>query len=139
MLCLIISATSLYAQAPPNDNCNNAIALPVGTACNYVQYTNANATASNNAPAPGCASYSGGDVWFTAVVPAGGSLIINTNTGVVTDGGMALYTGTNCNNLTLVTCDDDGSANGLMPMISQTGLTPGTTVYIRFWEYGNNN
>jgi hypothetical protein len=26
-----------------------------------------------------------------------------------------------------------------MPLISQSGLTPGSTVYIRFWEYGNNN
>ncbi|MEI7802347.1 MAG: proprotein convertase P-domain-containing protein, partial [Bacteroidota bacterium] len=48
------------------------------------------------------------------------------------------YTGA-CGALTLVGCDDDGSANGLMPSISQTGLTPGTTVFIRFWEYGNDN
>jgi hypothetical protein len=51
---------------------------------------------------------------------------------------MALYTGS-CSALTLLTCDDNNSTNGLMPQISQTGLTPGSTVYIRFWEYGADN
>src|SRR5690606_16011894 len=102
------------------------------------QYTTASATGSVGPPAPGCAGYTGGDVWFTAVVPATGRLIIDTNTGVVTDGGMAIYSG-NCGILTLIECDDDDSANGLMPMIDRSGLTPGATIYIRFWEYSNDN
>ena len=90
-------------------------------------------------PAPGCASYNGGDVWFSAVVHANGNLNIETSTGAITDGGMALYTAPNCNGpFTLVECDDDDSPNGLMPMINATGLTPGSTIYIRFWEFGNN-
>ena len=128
----------LFAQAPANDNCANAIPLTVGTTCNYVQYTNANATASGGAPAPGCGNYVGGDVWFSAAVPANGALIFDSNTGIITDGAMALYSGS-CAALTLIACDDDGSANGLMPSISATGLTPGTTVYSRFWEFGNDN
>jgi hypothetical protein len=41
--------------------------------------------------------------------------------------------------LSLLACDDDSSSNGLMPYLSLSGLTPGQTIYIRFWEYGNDN
>lgn len=131
---------SLEAAPPPpaNDDCAGAIALTVGTSCTFAQYTTANASGSTGAPAPGCASYSGGDVWFSVVVPAGGRLIIDSNTGGMTDGGMAIYSGT-CGSLTLIECDDDDSANGLMPYIDRSGLTPGSTIYIRFWEYGNDS
>lgn len=49
---------------------------------------------------------------------------------------MAVYTGT-CNSLTQVACDDDGGS-GLMPTLSLSGLTPGATIWIRFWAYGTN-
>ncbi len=123
---------------PTNDECSSAILLTVGTSCSFTQYTNAQATASSGIPAPGCASYSGGDVWFKAVVPTNGRLIIDTQTGVLTDGGMAIYSGS-CGSLSLIECDDDDSSNGMMPKIDRSGLTPGTTIYIRVWEYGNNN
>jgi len=136
----VISRTC--ATPPPpmtNDDCAGAITLTVDTSCNYSYFTNATATASGGAPAPGCGNYLGGDVWFKLVVPANGVIRVNSLGQVVTDGGMALYTGT-CGSLTLVSCDDSSSANpGDMPLISQSGLTPGSTVYIRVWEYGNNN
>jgi hypothetical protein len=125
-------------SAPANDDPCSATAITVGATCSYSSYTNSNATASAGVPAPGCANYSGGDVWFSVTVPASGNLIFDTNTGTITDGGMAIYTGT-CGALSLVTCNDDGSSNGLMPMISQPGLTPGATVWIRVWEYGNDS
>ncbi len=129
----------LRAQ-PANDDPCNAIALTVGASCTFSSRTNAAATATPGIPAPGCANYNGGDVWFTAVVPANGQLIIDSNTGVVTDGGMALYSATACGGtFTLIECDDDDSANGQMPSITRTGLAPGSTVYIRFWEYGSDN
>jgi hypothetical protein len=129
---------SAYAQ-PSNDDCANAILLTVGTTCNFVQYTNVNATNSTGVSNPDCAHYAGGDVWFKAVVPANGAIELDALPGTMTDGGMALYTGT-CGLLTQVACDDDASSNGNMPFIQQTGLTPGSTVYIRFWEYdGNDN
>lgn len=89
-------------------------------------------------PAPTCSSYLGGDIWFSVTVPANGSLDINTQTGNITDGGMAVYTGT-CNALTQIACDDDNSPNGLMPELVLSGLTAGAVVYIRLWEYGNDN
>ncbi|BDS11806.1 hypothetical protein [Aureispira anguillae] len=115
-----------------------ASALSVSTTCSFNTFTTAGATGTLGAPAPGCANYVSGDVWFTATVPASGHLIVDCNAGVITDGGMAIYTGS-CNALTLVECNDDGSANGLMPLIDNTTLTPGATVWIRFWEYGDDN
>ncbi|MBL0047173.1 MAG: T9SS type A sorting domain-containing protein [Bacteroidetes bacterium] len=124
--------------AVANDEPCSAIALPVATSCSYVAYTNECTSASSGVPAPGCANYLGADVWFTAVVPASGSISIDTKEGTVTDGGMAIYSGT-CSSLTLISCDDNNSTNGLMPQLSQTGLSPGSTVWIRVWEYGNDN
>lgn len=130
------------ATAPPtNDNPTSATALTVGSSCSYSTYTTAGATATTcgTIAAPGCANYLGGDVWFSVTVPASGMLTIDTDDMGITDGGMALYTGTACGTMSLVTCDDDNSSNGFMPYISASGLTAGSTVYIRVWEYGNDN
>lgn len=135
---LLCAFYTIVIAQPSNDNPCSAIPLTVNASCTYSVYTNAAATASAGVPAPGCASYSGGDVWFTAVVPASGLLNVDMNTGVITDSGLAFYTGT-CGSLTLLECDDDDSPNGNMSAINSTGLTPGATIFIRVWEYGNNN
>ncbi len=122
---------------PVNDDPCNAITLNVSqNGCNFQTFTNESATGTSGVPAPGCASYNGGDVWFKLTVPCTGSIILDSQTGFITDGGMAIYSG-DCNNLTLIECDDD-SPNGLMPRISKTGLIPGSTLWIRMWEYGND-
>lgn len=136
LLSFLFTSSIVFAQ-PSNDDPCNAISLTPAAACNFATYTNAGATATAGVTAPGCASYSGGDVWFSVTIPASGQVNINSNTGVITDAGMAVYIGT-CAALTLVECDDDDSPNGLMSFINYTG-TPGTTLFIRFWEYGNNN
>ena len=127
------SATTLI----PNDNCSGAIAITPTTLCSYTTYSNSGATASSGIPAPGCANYLGGDVWFSVLVPSSGTITINTQAIGMTDGGLAVYSGT-CGAMTLVQCDDD-SGTGLMPYMTLTTLTPGTTIWIRFWEYGNDN
>lgn len=124
--------------APVNDNPCTATPLTPDSVCNYQTFTNENATNTLGVTEPGCAFYEGGDVWFSVVVPSGGALIFDSETGVITDGGMAIYSGS-CNNLTLIECDDDQSTNGLMPFISLGGLTPGDTLWVRFWEFGNDN
>lgn len=121
-----------------NDECSGAIPLTISTTCSYATYTTAGATASTGMTPPGCANYSGNDVWFSVVVPATGEINIDLQTGVMTDSGIAFYSGT-CGALTLLDCDDDSSANGLMSFLRRTGLTPGQTIYIRVWEYGNDN
>jgi gliding motility-associated-like protein len=129
---------SIPPPPPANDEPCNAISLIPDSTCTYQTFTNENATGTPGVPAPGCANYGGGDVWFSVVVPSGGALIFDSQTGVILDGGMAIYSGT-CNNLTLINCNDDASPNGLMPLITAGGLTPGDTLWVRFWEYGNDN
>ena len=135
---LTLNSVCITSPSPPlNDNPCSAQGLSGGGACVYHTYTNAFATATVGPPAPACGGYSGGDVWFTATVPGSGNLTIDTQTGFMTDGSMAVYSGS-CGALTLIACDADNSANGLMPSISLTGQTPGATIYIRIWENGNN-
>ncbi len=135
----LFSFLGIYqAQSQVNDECVNAILLPVNTTCNFVQYTNQGATASTGIQQPICGNYQGADVWFKVVVPANGGIELDGLPGTLTDGVMGLYTG-NCGSLVLVACDDDGSVNGNMPFISHFGLPPGSTVYIRFWDYGGND
>jgi hypothetical protein len=132
--------------APPaNDDPSGAIALTVGQdfAAEAIVGTNVAATASEVAdpsiPAPGCADYSGGDVWYTAQVTANGSLTLETNSNSdgIGDMGIAVYSGT-IGALTLVECDDDDSPDGLFSLVAVTGRTPGETLYLRAWEYGND-
>ena len=128
---------TLPPTPPSNDEPCKAIYIPASTTCNYTTYTNEAATSSVGPPAPGCAGYSGGDVWFKTKVPFSGELTIDTKELAVIDAGMAIYKGS-CNSLTLISCDDDGGTN-TMPMINKTGLNPGDTIWVRIWENGNNN
>ena len=135
-LTALLAPTCVFAQ-PVHDNPCAAIVLVPAAACVNVASTNAAATATAGIPAPGCANYQGRDVWFTLTVPANGSVTIRTTAGGVTDGGMAAYTATACNGTyTLVECDDDDDT-GNMPRLDLTCLTPGSTLYIRFWRKGN--
>lgn len=133
----------ILAPPPPpsNDEPTGATTITANNSCNYTGATNANATSSTcgTIPAPGCGNYQGGDVWFAVTTPTSGAMTIDTQTGVITDGGMAVYSGSPCGTMTLIACDDNSSANGLMPSLTLTGRTPGSTLYIRVWEYGNNN
>ncbi len=131
---------SLFGVAPLgfslNDEPCTATPITVVAACTYLPFNSAGATASAGITAPGCSLYSGSDVWFSCVIPASGGVVIDTQTGTITDGGMAVYTGSVCSALTLLSCDDDSSPNGYMPMITTKGLTPGSTIWIRFFKYG---
>ena len=54
---------------------------------------------------------------------------------------MALYSGI-CSSLTQIVCSDDydypSSANDYKPFILASGLTPGATVYLRYWAFNEN-
>lgn len=130
-----------YACPPANDDCLNAQVLTPGGVFgdNDVVGTNVAATASTGETAPGCASYSGGDVWYQVTVPASGSLTIetNNNSSAISDSGLAVYSGS-CGALVLVECDDDDSADGNFSLISLTGRTPGEVLFVRVWEYNND-
>ena len=142
---------------PPPSNDEPCGATPLNVNSGFCSYQTGvletSATLSAGIPAPGCGSL-GPDIWFTAVVPASGRLIVDiAPAGGPTDMCMAWYSAPNCSGpFTLIECDDDDSQNGAMPMICRTGvlctvpgdcqqnatLTPGQTIYIRVWEYGGD-
>ncbi|MDT0557890.1 choice-of-anchor D domain-containing protein [Ichthyenterobacterium sp. W332] len=123
-----------------NDDCGTAIPLAVNSSCINISASNVGASDSGLSD-PGCANYNGADVWFSAVVPAGGEITVTTSdNGGIDDTGMALYSGANCGSLSLITCNDDIDFSGgnSMSEINESGLTVGSTVYIRVWEYDGN-
>lgn len=137
---------------PTNDEPCSAIPLPAVTSnCNFLQFSTIGATASLGAPTPascvgGSAPQQGGftagshDVWFSVVAPANGQITITAQPNFgINDGVMVLYSGT-CGSLTQITCSDDnnypGALNDFKPYISETGLTPGATYYIRYFGFG---
>ncbi|AWG26596.1 T9SS type A sorting domain-containing protein [Flavobacterium kingsejongi] len=126
---------------PVNDECATAAALTVGTqfSDHNLDATTVGATASSAAIS--CVGYNGGDVWFTTVVPASGSLTIETGDastgGQGLDTAIAVYAGS-CTALSQIGCDDDGAGTGGYSKINLTGLTPDTSIYIRVYEKGND-
>ncbi|MEZ4891184.1 MAG: hypothetical protein R2779_11740, partial [Crocinitomicaceae bacterium] len=153
-----ICVTGTPTPAPINDECVDAIQIPTVTSeCDYMEFTTVGATANMSDPTPtACAGainppYAGGfgtnshDVWFAITVPPSGNLTINIKpnmgAGKINDGVMALYSGS-CAGLTQIACSENynypGTAHDLQPMLNQTGLTPGSTVYLRYWGYGTS-
>lgn len=137
---LILIAAAGLSQ-PANDNPCNAIALTVNTTCINTSGTNVSATATPTAglPGPGCANYSGGDVWYQVTVNASGQVTVTTSTnGGFNDSGMAFYTAASCAGpFTLQDCDNNGGP-GDMSQATYNGA-PGTVLWIRVWESGNNS
>jgi hypothetical protein len=137
---------------PSNDEPCGAIPLNVNPGfCSFqTGVLETSVTVSAGIPAPGCGSL-GPDIWFTAVVPPSGQLIVDmASASGPLNFDMAWYTAPSCSGpFTLIECDDYDSQNGSMPMICRTGvictvpgdcqqnatLTPGTIIYIRIWEY----
>ncbi len=137
---LLLTASYARAQAPANDDCATATALPVapvGGPCTPLTATNQNATASAGVAAPSCGDYQGGDVWFALTVPASGAVQLSTSAvagSPVTDTQLALYRGS-CGSLTELACNDD--FNGRFSQVQSGGLVAGEVLYLRASSYGN--
>jgi CotH kinase protein/Secretion system C-terminal sorting domain len=123
-------------------NCNTP-PLPGSHPCNAMPIDTGQCLLSSNIGFqgsglnPGCASFQGGDVWFTMQVPASGSLSFETKAGNINDTGVALWRGSACNSLQLLGCDDD-NGDGYYSFLLQYGLTPGETIYIQVFGYGTS-
>ena len=121
----------------PNDECSGATLVPVTKTPTLVEYSLMGATASAGMPgACGGAVGSFKDVWFKAVVPLSGKVVVKISNGTTSPslfnaGAAAVYTGT-CGSMTLVTggCFSTSGANAL---ISLFGLTSNDTLRIRVW------
>lgn len=127
----------------------NTLTAPAPTNCRNWQ---GSASSGTLAPFYGTATTGGygattKDVWFKITVPASGSLYImprpNMGAGWIQDGVMVLYRGSSCSALTQYTCTDDhdypAGYNDFQPFVQATGLTPGETVYLRYFGYGSSS
>jgi len=134
-----------------NDNPCSANNLYVGTSCNYITGTNLGATAST-APTPsGCSSssssgssngdYSGGDVWYSATVPSSGEIYFQSQIqSSVSDIVFIAYSGNSCSSLSQIVCNDDQVPNSnYMPFLHLTNRTPGETIWLRVYDFGNDD
>ncbi|MFT7351444.1 MAG: gliding motility-associated-like protein, partial [Flavobacterium sp.] len=126
------SNPSTFATQISNDECANAIVVPVNSnpVCNVTTFgTITGATASTNPTAP-CGGTPNDDVWFqfTATSPLHTINLLNV-TGSTTNLYHAVYSGS-CGSLVSVSCSD--------PDTSQlTNLVVGQTYYIRVYSQGN--
>ncbi|MBK9047684.1 MAG: hypothetical protein IPL74_13570 [Bacteroidetes bacterium] len=117
----------------PDDPCD-ATSIPVSTSCNFISGTNVGATNSSVASIACDGSAMDGDIWFKAVIPPSGDLIIDSDEGSIDDLGMAIYTGT-CSSLSYYGCYPNGSTySTYMPYASLTGLT-----LVQQFGYGYGN
>lgn len=117
--------------------------------CDYTTWNNisaTNTTGSISPATPTCADlYSGKDVWYSLIVPPSGNIGISTLEGTLYDGALAVYKSTgSCLgtlSLTEIVCEEDEDFyNDLwMPNIyidsTDHLLSPGSTLYLRFWGY----
>jgi len=132
-----ISFTTV-ATPPVNDDCLGAVALTAGAVFgdNAVVGTNLGATDTAGVADPACSSYLGSDIWFSVVVPASGTITIETQTDddSITDTGLEVFDGS-CAALVNVDCNDDAGI-GFFSLLSLTA-TPAETLYLRVFSYDN--
>jgi hypothetical protein len=128
----VYSNFSICLQVPPpppaNDECASAIAfpeIPTDGTCATVQATTLYATGSTDAT---CFGAEDDDVWFTFTVPAGYNSVLYTNTSVSGNTDRMLQVLSACGGTSLGCYDPESG--------TLTGLTGGTTYYLRAYTYG---
>ena len=116
------------ASGPANDACLGAISLNMGTSCNPVTGTIANATQS----IPGCTGVANNDVWYSFVATSSSAQII---VNAPFDPVFEILSG-NCSGLSSVVCVDAGG-DGSSESIVQNNLIVGQTYYVRVYDYNS--
>jgi Secretion system C-terminal sorting domain/Cleaved Adhesin Domain len=126
------------AVSPVNDECTGANELIVGT--NFATGAQTGTILGANSDSfvsPSCRFNVYNDVWYKVVVPASGSITLETQgttLNSMTDTVLTAYSGI-CGSLIEVGCNDnDGIGN--MSLLSLTGQTPGDTLYVGVWKSG---
>jgi len=126
----IVLNTFCYEE---NNECITAETLQVGFDFNTYPKLNVNNRAyfDSNISTPYCGNYQGRDIWYKLTVPNDGKVTIETN-GDGSDTAMAVYGGS-CNNLILITCDDNSGTNNYAKVeLNHNGLV-GQEIYVRVW------
>jgi hypothetical protein len=119
--------------APANDNCSGATALTVfGTSCGGA--TTGNVAGASQSLAANCAGTADDDVWYSFVATAAAHDITVVGSASF-DAVIDLRSGS-CNG-TNISCKD-ANANGGTEVLNATGLTIGTTYYVRVYHWSAN-
>lgn len=132
-----VSAAACPAP-PPNDDCIGAIPLTSGDACVGAEGTVAGATQSMDPLlCNGYTSPNAIDVWYSFVATSTDETIGVQGQGSF-DAVVELFMGT-CGSLTSIGCADATVTDpaGAIEEIVQTGLTVGSTYYVRVYCYAN--
>lgn len=125
---------------PVNDNPCNATLLPVYFDCTPTWGDNIDAT-NSAIPLAYCPGdgFSYDDIWYKLTIPITGEVIIAMDEGSIDDCAMSVYLGT-CTSMTEIDCDASSSPlSDYMPFLHLTDLPGGQTLWIRIWEFNNND
>lgn len=122
---------------PDNDFCNAAVTLPVNGSCIPMPFINHCTTDSPAGINTSC-GYRGSDVWFRALVPASGHLVIDAMAANNPDPVVSVYTG-NCSNLNSYECRHDGSMTNDGRVVINDANLAGTYVFFNVYRYFNRN
>ncbi|HLF52241.1 T9SS type A sorting domain-containing protein [Flavobacterium sp.] len=129
------------ATPPVNDNCSGAtVLIPAVNFASGVQSGTILGATTTVGIAPSCQSSTANDVWYSVVVPASGTLTIETRAAAsdsMTDSVLAAFSGT-CGALIEVGCDDDAGIES-MSLLSLTGQTQGATLRVGVWKFGTSD
>lgn len=124
-----------------NDECAAAFDLVVNSAACVGTTTKANntgATSSTPLPVGTCVStFNGGDIWFKAILPFSGNMLIRKREGTQIQPVVEAYMGS-CGSLTAIDCKQFNSEpNALVIDLPQDSA--GNTIYFRVWDDGNDD
>ncbi|MCC3156272.1 T9SS type A sorting domain-containing protein [Hymenobacter sp. 15J16-1T3B] len=126
----VLLAPAAWAQAPANDDCTGAVSLTPAATCVTTTGTITGATQSQ-APIA-CAGFTSGsakDVWYKFVATGTAHAVTFNST---FDGVLEGFSGA-CSSLASMGCAD--ATVGGTETLNMTGLTVGSTYYVRYYPY----
>lgn len=136
-IALLLTAFAAQAQAPANDDCAGATAVPYAAnaaACTSTLVTTTGATQSANANSCSATWYDD-DVWYTFTTPAvlPDTVVIKGTPGTLVNWGMSVYA--SCTATSDIACfsGSTGGPNGLNIYLRKSLLTPNTAYKLRVW------
>jgi hypothetical protein len=118
----------------------DTINLQANHPCTAIPIDTVDCVVADNSLHPGsginayCAEFQGGDMWFVLQVPPSGNLSIQTDSGGLTDTGMAAWIGSSCTGLRWIGCDDDAGTDAYS-FLSFYELDPSQQLYIQVFGY----
>lgn len=135
LITLLFFSSNIGFSQSANDNCANAISIPVGTSCSNTSFTFTSNTTQTGAANPAlCNGVSANrDGWFTFTTDA-------TTTSITLEGetnrpwSVSIYSG-NCSGFSQIDCNNAG---GNTSITLNTTVTPNTTYYIRINRTNSN-